>query len=219
MRCLLISIAALLATAAPAAAADISLGIAPVNGLQYGGEHRFRGFLTENGAPLAGQVVTLHARRFPYEGDFAVLQQATTGANGAFEFHQRLDRNHDVRVSGADAISQVRTAFVYPRISQEFKALRRGRLRLIQRYRTAADVILTERTHFYLGRGNALLGRLVGRASTEQVGAGRFVSRVVVRLPRSFKGRFQFGGCIPGDLAAGMGDPDKRCPPKLRFRR
>ena len=44
----------LLALAAPAAAADVSLSVSPSRGLQLGGEHKFSGTLSQSSSPLAG---------------------------------------------------------------------------------------------------------------------------------------------------------------------
>ena len=217
MKRLLIALSLLLVTAAPAQAAEIQLGIKPSKGLQLGGEHQFSGTLTENGAALAGQVVTLEARRFPFEGEFVALQTATTGAEGQFRFFQELDRNHEIRVTASNAVSAVRTAFVFPRFKLTFKALKRGRVRLTQRYTTPDDVILTERTHFYLGRRSAKTAPLRARVSTRQVSATRFVATTVVKIPDSYGGRFRFASCLPGDAMAGMGDPALRCGRKFRF--
>jgi hypothetical protein len=217
MKRLVIALSLLLVTAAPAEAAEIGLTVKPGNGVQLGGEHQFSGMLTENGAPLAGQLVTLEARRFPFAGDFVALQSATTGAQGQFRFFQALDRNHEIRVTGANVSSAVRTAFVFPRFKLSFKALKHGRVRLTQRYTTPSDALLTERTHFYLGRRKAKSAPLRARVTTKQVSATRFVATTVVKVPRSYGGRFRYASCIPGDAAAGMGDPALRCGRKFRF--
>jgi hypothetical protein len=217
MKRLLIALVLALVTAAPASAAEIKLGLKPSNGLQLGGEHELHGMLTESGAPLAGQVVTLEARRFPYEGEFTALQSATTGAEGQFRFHQEFDRNHEVRVTSQTAVSAVRTAFVYPRFKLSFKQLANGRVRLTQRYTTPDDAILTARTHFYLGARKAETAPLRARVSTRQVSATRFVARTVVKIPRRYKGKFRYASCLPGDPTAGMGDPGKGCGRKFRF--
>jgi hypothetical protein len=214
---LVIAITFLLIAAAPAQAAEVSLALKPSNGLQMGGAHHFSGKLTENGQPQAGQVVNLEVRRFPYEGGFEPLDQATTGDQGQFSFFRTLDRNHEVRVTAANATSSVRTAFVFPRFKLSFKALGGGRVRLTQRYRAADDAILTARTWFYLGARKATTGRLRARVSTKQTGKGRFLSSAVVRIPKSFKGRFRYATCLPGEQTSGMGDPAAKCHRKFRF--
>jgi hypothetical protein len=218
MRPFFLAITLALAVAAPAQAAEIKLGVNPSNGLQLGGEHRFSGTLTEAGAPLAGQVVTLEARRFPFGGEFTALDQATTGDQGQFVFFRELDRNHEIRVTASNATSDVRTAFVFPRFRLSFKSLSSGRVRLTQRYTTPDDTVLTERTYFYLGPRKGRLAPLRARVSTRQTGPGRFVATAAVRVPRSYRGRFRYASCLPGDPLAGMGDPAQSCSRRFRFR-
>jgi hypothetical protein len=217
MKRLVIALTLLVVTPGSARAAEIQLGVKPSNGLQLGGEHQFSGSLTENGAPLPGQVVTLEGRRFPFEGEFTPVQTATTGDQGQFKFFQLLDRNYEIRVTAPNATSAVRTAFVFPRFKLSFKGLKDGRVRLTQRYSTPDDVVLTERTYFYLGRRNAKTAPLRARVTTRQVSTTRFVATTVVKVPLSYKGRFRFASCLPGDLTAGMGNPALRCGRKFRF--
>jgi hypothetical protein len=217
MKRLLTAIVLVLLTAAPAQAAEIKLGVKPSNGLELGGEHELTGVLTESGAPLAGQMVTLQARRFPFEGEFEALQSATTGSQGQFRFFQKFDRNHQVRVVSATGASQVRTVFVYPRAKLSFKQLANDRVRLTQRYTVPRDVILTARTHFYLGAAKGSTAPLRARVSTKQVSRRRFVARAVVKVPPRYDGRFRYASCLPGDREAGMGDPRDRCGRKLRL--
>jgi hypothetical protein len=44
------------------------------------------------------------------------------------------------------------------------------------------------------------------------VRAGRYVARATVRIPRSFRGRFQYASCFRYSPGSGMGDPGQRCP-------
>lgn len=208
---------ALALLASPASAAELRLAVKPANGVQMGAEQEFSGRLTDNGVPVSGQVVTLEARRYPYAGGFEPIKSVLTDDQGQFFFYEAFDRNHEVRVSTSNATSAVRAAWIYPRFKLSFKALKRGRVRLKQRYWAPRDARLSERTHFYLGPRKAKAGRLRARVKTRKVGARRYVATAVVKVPRSYRGRFRYASCLPGDQKAGMGDPRKRCPRKFRF--
>lgn len=208
--------------AAPAQAAEISVAVSPADGLQFGsGDHRISGQLTESGTGLPGQVVTLEARRFPYEGEFVALQTATTGQQGRYVFHQELDRNHEVRVTAATpspAASPTLVAFVYPRLVRlSFTQRGRNRIRLRQRYSTPEDVVLTARTYFYLGPRRGRSARLHVRARTRRISPGRFEATAVLNVPRRYRGRFRYVSCISGDPRAGMGDPAEVCGRSVRL--
>ena len=45
--------------------------------------------------------------------------------------------------------------------------------------------------------------------------AGRFVATARMRLPKSFRGRFQYVSCFVYSPGSGMGDPDQRCPKRF----
>lgn len=82
------------------------------------------------------------------------------------------------------------------------------------------DVELTARTRFYVGpcrpgrRGRCTAARapLRATAETRRVRAGRYLAKATVRIPRSFRGRFQYVSCFLYSPGSGMGDPDQGCP-------
>src|SRR3712207_3649922 len=65
---LIFAFAVLLLVPSSAAAADVSLALSPSDGVQYGSSHVAEGRLVEGAVPLAGQLVELHGRAYPYSG-------------------------------------------------------------------------------------------------------------------------------------------------------
>jgi hypothetical protein len=224
-RTALAAIALAPALAAPASAAELSLSVEPAAGLRLGNPTKLSGKVTENGAPLAGLTVALELRRHPYEQDWRRSgTTAVTAADGSFSFARELDRNHQARVRLVDVAPAVysppRDAFVLPAFTLTFEQRGARRLRLRQVYTVPRSVELTAPTRFYVGpctpgrRGGCTARRAEFRvaADTRRVRAGRFVATARIRLPRSFRGRFQYVSCFVYSPGSGMGDPDQRCP-------
>jgi len=225
-----------LAGAAPAAAApDVSLGVDPLSGVQFGKAVDLQGTATDGSVPLAGREVRLEIRRFPYRGAWKVRGTRTTDARGAFAFAPKLDRNHEVRVRlvgrgvlpgdgtyvppEGDTLSVVRDVFVLPAFTLDFEELRRGVIRITQVYSVPKGVKLTKRTRFYVGPCKLKRGRCTAKsaplkatAKTKKLRKGRYRARAEVRIPQRFNGRFQYVSCFPYSPRSGMGDPDLRCP-------
>jgi hypothetical protein len=229
------SIAAALAltSASPASAAEVSVAVEPAAGVRLGNATTISGRVTEAGAPLADRSVSLEVLRHPFEGAWKHRASATTAADGRYEFAPRLNRNHRVRVRLEPAppsrpyelptpgsVSRRRTAYVLPAFTLAFDQRGARELRLRQTYTVPRDVELTARTLFYVGpcrpgrRGQCTAGRapLRATAATRRVRAGRYVARATVRIPRSFRGRFQYASCFRYSPGSGMGDPGQRCP-------
>lgn len=209
-----------LLTAAPAAAAELDLRIAPRGAVVLGQEHRFSGTLTENSAPLAGRVVALEVRRHPYTDAFAPLETATTGPEGEFRFVEALDRNHEVRVVAAEvgAASAARRAYVFPRASFSVRTVRRNVVRITQTLTVTRYVGLRGLTRFYVGPRRARRGRFAAAARPRRIRADRYIARVDVRIPKRYGGRFSYGACIRTTSASRFGDPGEGCPRRsLRF--
>jgi len=222
MRIAALTLLLALALAAPAAAQapSLTLEAAGDRAEEYGEEHRLTGRLTQGGAPVPGQVVVLEARPFPYTDPFAPVGTTTTTDDaGRFRARVALDRNHDVRASvpALGALSRRLRVFVYPRTELSYSVVRTNVVRLTQTYATPRDVRLSEPTLFYLSRRGARRAPLRARARVRRTRPGRFVSRVTVRLPRSYRGRFQYASCFDYDAAEGMGDPAARCGRFFRF--
>ena len=216
---LLLTVFLLLTFPATAAAADLSLELSPDAGVRYGSAQEAEGRLTEGAAPLAGQVVELQARGYPFDGAYETVATATTGADGAYAFTRRFDRNVQLRaVAPAQlATSPQRRAYVFPRPRSTFKALSGGRLRITQFLRTPRGVRLTAPTIFYLGPAKAETARRAATAKPQRIGRGRFKATATVNLPRAWKGSFRYGSCFRYSEGSGLGDPKARCPQKYTF--
>src|SRR5215210_5404371 len=140
-RTALIAIAAALAPAASASAADVSLTVAPEAGVRLGGPTQIGGRVTEAGAPLSGRIVALELRRHPYEGGWRRSGDTEmTAADGSYSFSRKLDRNHHVRVRlvgvapEPDVLSPLRAAYVLPAFKLWFEQREKRMLRLRQSY-------------------------------------------------------------------------------------
>jgi hypothetical protein len=209
----------LLLLPAGASAADVRLALLAEDGVQYGTPHEVSGTLREGTAPLAGQVVELQGRAYPYKGGFKTLARTTTRADGTFAFERRFDRNIDLRAfaPAQGAVSEADRAYVYPRPRSTFKALSRDRLRITQFLRTAPNVRLTARTTFYLGPKSAKTAEPTARAKPRRIGRGRFKAVATVKLPAAWKGAFRYGSCFRYSEGSGMGAPAATCPKHYRF--
>jgi hypothetical protein len=208
-------IALLLLLAGPAAASEVSLRVEPSDGVRYGAETFASGIVTEAGVPLAGQPVVLEGRRYPYRGEFRPLATAVTGADGAFSFAQELDRNHQLRVRHAVGLSPALQAFVFPSFTLEFTELPAGVIRIVQTYRVPRDVRLRAPTRFYVGAQSHRRALLRATVPTRRMRPGRYRAVARVRIPASYGGRFRYVSCFAYTPGSGMGDPRRRCPPKL----
>lgn len=233
LRTALIAIAAALAPAAPAAAADVSLRVTPAGGVRLGDQTTVTGRVTDAGAPLANRVVRLELRKHPYTGRWRTRASTTTGPDGRYAFSPELDRNHRVRVRlvavppsspyvipETDTLSARRDAYVLPAFSLAFQQRGTRILRLRQTYTVPRAVRLSAPTRFYVGpckpdaRGECTGTRAPFRAAAEtrRVRAGRYVATATVRIPRSYGGRFRYVSCFRYSRGSGMGDPSRRCP-------
>jgi hypothetical protein len=228
LRTVLLTVAVTLAGAAAAAAADVSVRVAPSSGVRLGSTLTITGTATEAGAPLAGRTVALEARRHPFKGPWRRQATDTTGADGAYAFAPKFDRNRDVRVrllpssTGeapyviplAGALSLVRHAYVLPAFTLAFKQRGPTAIRITQTYTVPTDAKLSAPTRFYVGKRGAKRAQLRATAKTKRIRAGRYRARATVQIPASFKGRFSYVSCFAYSKGSGMGDPDLRCPSK-----
>jgi hypothetical protein len=227
VRTALIAIALALATASPASAAEVSVEVDPDAGVRLGSPTAISGHVTEAGAPLAGRTVALELRRHPYKRAWRSTGITdTTTADGGYSFSRKLDRNHQVRVRlvsvapEPDVLSPQRDAFVLPAFTLAFDQRSRRVLRLRQTYTVPRDVELSAPTRFYVGpcqpgeRGECTAGRAPFRAKAETrlVRAGRYLAKAKVRIPKSYRGRFQYVSCFVYSPGSGMGNPEQRCP-------
>jgi hypothetical protein len=230
LRTALIGLAiALIAPAAPAAAAQVSLDVTQPAGVRLGSPTKLTGSATNAGAPLANRTVRLEVRRHPFTGPWRQRGSAVTAADGSFSFAPELDRNHAVRARlvgvapEPDSLSPLRQAYVLPAFTLTFRERSKRVLRLRQRYTVPRDARLSAPTRFYVGpckpgahdSCTAKRAPFRAKAETRRVRAGRYVARATVRIPKSFHGRFQYVSCFVYSPGSGMGDPDQRCPRKF----
>ena len=226
LRAALFAVLLVLATAAPAVAAELSLTVAPAAGVRLGSATEISGRATEAGAPLAGRIVVLELRPHPFDRAWRRAAVTGTEADGSFAFAPALDRNQRVRARligvapEPDVLSPRRDAYVVPAFTLAFDQRGERELRLEQTYTVPRDVRLSAPTRFYVGpcRGGAR-GECTGRrarfraaAETVRVRAGRYRAEAIVRLPRSYRGRFRYVSCFVYSPGSGMGDPNERCP-------
>jgi hypothetical protein len=230
----LIGSALALALAAPASAAEVSVGVKPADGVRLGNATAISGRVTEQGAPLPGRTVRLEIRKHPFKGAWKRKATRTTAADGRYSFAPVLKRNHHVRVRleglpataytspQPDTLSARRNAYVLPAFTLSFKQRGSRRIRISQTYTVPKSVKLTAPTRFYVGackpnsgdECTATRAPFAKAARTRRVRAGRYVARATVRIPASFAGRFSYVSCFAYSKGSGMGKPDQRCPRK-----
>jgi len=230
VRTALAATAIALAIAAPASAAEVSLALDSEEGVRLGTATELSGEVTEAGAPLAGRTVALELRRHPFARDWRRTGiTEVTAADGGFAFSRRLERNHQVRVrlvtepAEPAIFSPPLEAYVLPAFTLTFDQRGARRLRLRQTYTVPRSARLSAPTRFYVGpckadrRGRCTARRAQFRiaAETRRLRAGRYVASARIRLPKSFRGRFQYVSCFTYSRGSGMGDPDQRCPKRF----
>jgi hypothetical protein len=234
LRASLIAVALGLAAAAPASAAEVSVGVKPADGVRLGNATAIAGRVTQQGAPLPGRIVRLEIRKHPYKGAWKRKATRTTDAQGRYAFGPRLKRNHHVRVRleglpateytspQPDTLSARRNAYVLPAFTLSFSQHGRRSIRISQTYTVPKGIKLTAPTRFYVGpckpdkrdECTARRAPFAKQAPTRRVRAGRYLARANVSIPASFGGRFSYVSCFGYSKGSGMGDPGQRCPRK-----
>jgi hypothetical protein len=213
---LLATVMLLLVVPVASAAVTVDMTISPQE-TRYGETTEITGTALSDGVPFGGQPVVLEGRRYPFEDEFEVLDQGVTAADGTYLFERELDRNWDLRVRVADAVSPRDRAYVFPAFTLSFRARSSRVIRLTQRYRVPRGVRLEKPTIFYVGRRGARTAPRVGTGELERIRAGRYRSSVIVRLPARWKGRFRYASCFRYTGGSGMGNPRASCPRRFRF--
>ena len=222
-----------LAAAAPASAAEVSVRLGSASGVRLGNATAVTGRVTQDGAPLASRTVRLEVKKHPFDGRWRTQASGTTAADGRYAFSPQLKRNHQVRVRlvglpgqspyvlpEADSLSARRFAYVLPAFTLAFTQRGARGIRITQTYTVPKAVKLTAPTRFYVGpckadakgRCTAKRAPFAAKARTRRVRAGRYVARATVRIPASFAGRFSYVSCFGYSKGSGMGDPTLRCP-------
>jgi hypothetical protein len=198
------------------AAVTVDMKIAPEEA-RYGQVTKVTGTALLDGAPFAGQPLHLEARRYPFEDDFAVIEETVTAVDGTYRFEVELDRNTDLRVTTGGAVSPRERAYVFPAVTLSFRARNSRVIRLTQRYRVPRGVRLEKPTIFYVGPRGAKRAPRAAIGELERIRAGRYRSAAIVRLPAAWKGKFRYASCFRYTGGSGMGNPRATCPRKFRF--
>lgn len=208
----------LLAFAAPAAhaAVTVDMQVEP-DETRYGEATEITGTALLDGAPYVGQPVVLEGRRYPFEREFEVVDETMTAADGTYAFERELDRNWDLRVRVAEAVSSRERAYVFPAFKLTFRARNSRVIRLTQRYRVPRGVRLEKPTIFYVGKRGRKRAPRVATGELERVRRGRYRSTAIVRIPAKWKGRFRYASCFRYTGGSGMGNPRASCPRRFRF--
>jgi hypothetical protein len=208
----------LLALGAPAAHAAVTadMRISPEE-TRFGEPTEISGTALTDGAPLAGAPVQLLGRRYPFDGELEVVDEAVTGADGTYSFERELDRNWDLRVQVGDAMSRRERAYVFPAFTLTYRARNSRVIRITQRYRVPSGVRLKKPTIFYVSRRGAKRAPRAATGELERIRAGRFRSSTLVRIPSAWKGRFRYASCFRYTGGSGMGNPRSTCPRRFRF--
>jgi len=221
LRPLILALLVLAALPAVASAAVSKLELVPEDGVDYGDTQAVTGKVTGAfGAPLVGRQVVLEAHGYPFRQPYAPIATATTGLDGRFAFERRFDRNQRVRVLVPETGERSRFApvYVFPPTGLTFTLARRNVVRIVQTYRTPADITLKAPTFFYVGRAGRPVASRAAKSETRPLKRkgkrvrGRFRASADVRIPAAWKGRFRYASCFPYN--AGMGNPRLGCPKK-----
>ncbi len=213
---LLATLALLIAAPAAQAAVTVDMKIDPAE-TRFGERTTVSGSALSDGLPFAGQPVQLEGRRYPFENDFQVLETGVTNPDGTYAFETELPRNTDLRVSTGGAVSDQDRAYVFPAFTLSFRARSSTVIRLTQRYRVPNGIRLDQPTIFYVGRRGADRAPRAATGELEKIRAGRYRSTAIVRLPKSWNGRFRYASCFRYSGGSGMGNPRSSCPQKFRF--
>jgi hypothetical protein len=208
----------MLAFGAPTAhaAVTVDMNVAPEE-TRYGEPTTISGTALQDGLPFAGQPVQLEGRRYPFEDEFAVIDEGVTAADGTYSFERELDRNWDLRVRVGDSVSPRERAYVFPAFTLTFRARNSRVIRVTQRYRVPREVELDKPTIFYVGPRGAKRAPRAATGELERIRAGRYRSTAIVRLPAGWKGRFRYASCFRYTGGSGMGNPRSTCPRRFRF--
>jgi hypothetical protein len=208
----------MLLVAAPAAhaAVTVSIELTPAEA-QLGQVTKISGTVLSDGAPLANQPVELDVRRYPFDSPFALLDTTTTATDGTYAFEQSLNRNAQFRVIAAATKSHRVHAYAFPATTLSFRARNSRVIRLVQRYRVPKSVRLEQPTIFYVGKRGRKTAPRVATGKLVRTKPGRYRSSAVVRLPKSWHGRFKYASCFRYTGGSGMGNPRASCPRRFRF--
>jgi hypothetical protein len=158
------------------------------------------------GLRTKGARVRLEWSEFPYR---RWHRNVTTPVqdDGFFAFVSRDDVNTRFRVRSGGAVSAVRTAYTWPRVSYKARRPAPNRIRLTIRMRTARRIRLAgRRATLYLGRGRTgSLTRLGSSTTLRGSGGGRGVGVVSFRALRHVGKRDFLTACVRGQARLGIG--------------
>ncbi|MEA2469413.1 MAG: hypothetical protein QOE38_411 [Thermoleophilaceae bacterium] len=196
------------APAANALAAPNLTAAAARGEIHYSKSTSISGTLTDSGAPLPAQPVTIEASPYPYKR-FKQIASGLTGPDGSYSFVVGPDRNTRYRVAASGVTARTKV-LVDELVRAREKALPLGRVRLTVTSTHPKNLRWGARQAFwFVAQGRHRLRR-VTRTRTHQ---RRGVTSAVAALPIERAGRFRFLVCFtaPDDRALGPPAAHARC--------
>ena len=106
---------------------------------------------------------------------------------------------------------------MFPAFTLSFRARNSRVVRLTQRYRVPRGVRLESRRSSTSPAAAPAVRRGLATVELERLGAGRYRSTTLVRIPSAWKGRFRYASCFRYTGGSGMGNPRSSCPQRFRF--
>ena len=162
---------------------------------QYGTPHAAERQACARGrAPLAGQLVELQGRPYPYKGAFRKMATATTRADGTLRLRARAStatwtcgRWRPPRAGSSEVAARLRLSRARARRSRRSRG---SRLRITQFLRTPPNVQPdgAGRPSTSARRTPSSRPPLSPAPSRARIGRGRFKATATVKLPRAWKG-------------------------------
>ena len=218
MRSVLLATLTLLLAAPAAHAATTTVTLkGPRAQTIFGHATKLSGTVLTDRAPAANVPVQLEGRRYPFEGDWAVVDTATTAADGTYAFSRKLDRNWQFRATAAGMTSSRERVYVAPFTKFTIQPRSAKLVRFTQRYRVPKGVRLKQPTIFYVGPRKSKSIPRVASAKLERVRAGRYTSTALIHLKPEWKGFFRYASCFRYTGGSGMGNPRASCPRRFKF--
>jgi outer membrane protein assembly factor BamB len=163
------------------------------------------------GANLRGPnaQVRIEWDEHPFRG-FTRGASGTTAPDGYFDYTLKPDLNVRLRFRSGNAVSAVRTVYVYPRTRFKFKRPSRNSVRALISFRNVGRVNLGgRRASLYIARIKQKRFDRLGSATVRRQGRGRSALTVGFRALRHVGKRDYLAVCVKGQARLGLGRPDR----------
>jgi hypothetical protein len=196
---------------------QLAATVAPAE-LTLGAAATVTGAWTMAGGPIAGAMLSMQVRPYPYGTTSAASASASTGPDGTFSFTSlHPDRNTRVQVfvpalgpaEGAVVKLQI---YVDPRASLKARALGPGRTLLSLRIRHAVLPGSADGTvRWFVAAAGSRVFHLAAQTQARELRRGLLDASTVVDPPSR---RFAFRACVNPSWERAMGPPadHRRCP-------